>query len=177
MIPGLVFVIIAFVCIVIQYAIVLPKKDKVFFRMYEYRDKLALIGMENEELQDTRRYILLCRLINSEIAVMEEGVSITKYFKAARTQCDETDNLFESILYEIEQDEMLVEIYRGTSKLYHDYFSKKINWLFRFFVIPYQCLKNFRSDGTYKSNINCSESNTAQLEIPLRLENQMRLNI
>lgn len=118
-------------CIISYYAFVLPKKDKILFTLYKYRDELTIYAMNNPGLQDEEGYRYLVSMLNAQIFLVKSDISFTGFFSSTIEKSVENQIEMERIIDFIKKDEFMYRIYEESYKVFGKYFNKK----FRFFLV------------------------------------------
>lgn len=127
---------IVLLSIIVYYAFVLPKKERMLFRMYKERDNLTIYAMNTPGKQDEEAYQYLIELINIEIYLMKNSISLTDYYKTAVEKSIENEQKVEGIIKLIKADEFMGEIYENTSGIFSKYFYRKFKWFNIIFLCP-----------------------------------------
>lgn len=135
MFSSVVLIILIAICIICHFAFVLPKRDKMLFALYEDRDELALYAMEHSGKQETLEYQYLMKMINVEIYLINNNISLTDYFSSVVENTVENQKEVEEIISLIEQDDFLKKIYEHSFCIFSKYIRRK----FKIFNIL--CLK------------------------------------
>lgn len=127
---------IVLLSIIVYYAFVLPKKERMLFRMYRERDNLTIYAMNTPGKQDEEAYQYLIELINTEIYLMKNSISLTDYYKSTVEKSVENEQTVEKIIKLIKEDKFMDEVYEKTSYVFYKYFYTKFKWFNRIFLCP-----------------------------------------
>lgn len=184
MISNIVLILLIIFSIISYYAFVLPKKERVLFRMYAERDNLTIYIMNNPGKQDEEAYQYLIGVINAEIYLIKNNLSLTDYFRTTIEKTVENEKEVEHIIELIREDEFMGEVFENTFHIFLKYFSSKFRWFYRIFLCPaawiLKCiyyLINILKRGNLsdrEKKINNVFSNT--LNMPKIYEKYIRLN-
>src|SRR5699024_4346393 len=97
---------------------------------------LTIYAMNNPGKQDEEAYEYLIGLINAEIFLIRNNLSLTDYFKTTIEKSVENEREVERIIGLIREDKVMEEIYENTFRIFSKYFSVKFKWLYRIFLFP-----------------------------------------
>lgn len=123
-------------CIISYYAFVLPKKDKILFKLYKYRDELTLYVMDKPGLQDEEGYQYLVGMLNAEIFLIKNDVSFTSFFSSTIEKSVKNEIEMERIKGLIRQDDFMYRIYEESFEVFGKYFNKKFRFFLLFVIEP-----------------------------------------
>ena len=139
MMSNLLLLLIITFTVISYFAFVLPKKDKILFKLYEERDKLTLYIMNSPGKQNTEEYKYLIGMINTEIYLVKNSISFTKFFTTTVEQSVENEKKIEKIINKIKEDEFMYDIYNRSFSIFTSYFNRKFKW-FRILVLFPTCI-------------------------------------
>lgn len=184
MINNIILIILIIFSIISYYAFVLPKKERVLFSMYAERDDLTIYAMNNPGKQDEEAYQYLIGVINAEIYLIKNNLSLTDYFHTTIEKTVENEKEVERIIELIRQDKFMGKVFDNTFHIFSKYFSSKFQWFYRIFLCPaawilkcIYCLLNLLKKGNLsdrEKQMNNLFSNT--LNMPKIYEKYVRLN-
>lgn len=136
MFNGLILIMISLMSVIVYYAFVLPKKERILYKMYKERDNLTIYAMNHPGKQDEEAYKYLIGLINVEIYLIKNSISLTDYFRTTVEETVENEQKVEQIIQMIKEDEFMGKIYENTFCIFSKYFSVKFKWFYRIFLCP-----------------------------------------
>ena len=118
------------------FAFVLPRKDKMIFKLYQKRDELTLYAMNTPGKQDTEEYKYVVQMINIEIYLIKNNISFMDYYRSVIERTVENEKEIEGILDKIKQDEFMKDIFEESFAIFEKYFNKKFKWFKWIFLVP-----------------------------------------
>lgn len=184
MFDSLILVMLILLSIILYYAFVLPKKEKILFKMYAERDNLTIYAMNNPGKQDEEAYQYLIGVINVEIFLIKNNLSLTDYFKRTVEKTVENEREVERIIGLIRQDEFMGRVYENTFCIFSKYFSVKFKWFYRIFLCPVslvlklilKILKWIKKGDLSNREQRMNNISSATLNMPRLYEKYMNLN-
>ena len=124
------------IAIISYYAFVLPKKDRILFGLYRYRDEVSLYAMNCPGKQETEEYQYLIGLINVEIYLIKNNISFTDFFATTVTTTVENEESVEIIINKIKEDSFMAKIYVESFEIFINYFNRKFKWFGKLCIEP-----------------------------------------
>lgn len=125
MIGNGIFVIIIIIALAIQYGFVEYYEDKILFKLFEQRDKLALYAMSKPEMQRDEHYIYLRSIINREIMVLKYRIRITEVVRASNEITEEEKKAKDELLNEMKKNIVFKQIFEDCEILFEQGFKRK----------------------------------------------------
>lgn len=123
-----------FIIYVIYYfSFTLPREEKIAFRLFELRDKVAMEVIKGNLSDESFEYVFMVTLINTQIKFIDKEIPYTKMFTSALKVTDEQVDMGVDLIY---GNPYLKEIYTEAIEIFKKSFRFKKYVMKYMYVVP-----------------------------------------
>ncbi len=125
--------------VIYHFSFVIPREEKIAFRLFELRDRVAMLVINGDLSEDDFEYIFMIHLINTQIRFLNKEIPYTEMFTSVFSVSDEEVSAGLDLIY---QNALLKDIYEEVIDIYRRIFKYKKYVIKYIYVAPVSKLIN-----------------------------------